>query len=994
MNIFSKPTKEAKKTIKLKLPYRIEFAHQAIEKATEQDKAPLTDEASVELVISLLAPCLDQTRPRKVNQDGPNTKALNVLKKLDTLDFRGAAREFDSLPIASLNEKTKEELQQLYPHHQEDIPNMLDEPNVSSEALRVTPNQLKEALESMKISAPGRSRLTIGHLRQLMATDPVVLQAFTNVANIILLGGDLAEDPRLNKLTEARGIGLVKDLLTGKLRPIGINEAFLNLIARIGLYRMKDKILESFHENDYGFGKVGGTENVIQIARAIVRSNMRRGRPIIMLQLDFKNAFNSVFRKAIFEQIRAKCPELLPFARYRYRDLRVFFQDAEDGFVIASKAGVSQGCSLSPALFQMVMTEVLKEVRNIPGILALSYLDDVTIVASSLKEAWQAFLKVQIKASKIGLHLNLSKCTLFHWTPEDYALNEEEKTALRNFKDLGMEISSDGIKLLGAFIGTSDFIEEKTDAAFEEIYRRLDYFRELASTCEDPSITEWLDTSFIKQKMLRFVHWCLCPLPIYLMRVTPPRYTKHLARKFDLRLAICILTLASSSSDNLHPHPMTTQLWNEIMEDKLSFRSWLSYKRIFSKQAGLSLLSAEKSQIAANLGSIGLTAFEINKTLTKWDDSFSPAQMSVDLEYLNEQDWVIDLIVKHKTSPEDIHITPVFQPHQPRRGLQRTFYQFFIAESQMNERLAVSLFKNLSKEDEEVQAYAIKYARSRHHAASSWIFVPLSSRHLLLTNGELEAAIFRRIGEHPDVSELCALCNTDLTTETKPSEDHGVSCCAKHTGELSSAGNLVERCARTAIQYFDPSAIKTPRIDEWPVLPRIKPFHPTKEKDNTKVKGDILSKLCGRVVILDVYFANQLKSLIQLENSKISEYKVNRKYNPKNFVPFVVTSEGCWGPSADAYISELKETYKKALPLDADKRNQQAARRARETVSIGVCQANYRILHMMRYGKVVEEKSKWKRKEVSSKQKKSRGVSGETSVPSSDVAAQTLISSE
>jgi hypothetical protein len=229
---------------------------------------------------------------------------------------------------------------------------------------------------------------SVAHLRQLVSLDRRVLEAFTKVANMILCGVETSKDPRLQFLTEARGIGLVKDLLSGKLRPVGINETFLNLIARIALRKLGGAIHNGLHKHDFGFNRTGSSgraENLLQIVRALVQQSFRTGRPFAILQLDFENAFNSAFRKAIFDCIRRKHPELIPFARFRYHGLLVHFKDNNYYFVIHSKAGVSQGCLCSPAFFQMLMTEVLQEVRSDMETIALSYLNDVTIAKDSVR---------------------------------------------------------------------------------------------------------------------------------------------------------------------------------------------------------------------------------------------------------------------------------------------------------------------------------------------------------------------------------------------------------------------------------------------------------------------------------------------------------------------------------------------------------------------------------------------------------------------------------
>ena len=194
--------------------------------------------------------------------------------------------------------------------------------------MRTDDDEIREQLEAMHASAPGKSKISIKHLRQLVRTDERVLQAITKVANAILLWEEGCDDPRLLKLTEARGVGLVKDETSGKLRTIVVNEAILNVVARIALKKLRGSILDALHEDDYGFSRAGGTENISQTLNALLHFHQQRNMPFVLLQLDFENAFNSTFRQAIFDSIWRKCPGFLPFARFRYGYLKILFRDS------------------------------------------------------------------------------------------------------------------------------------------------------------------------------------------------------------------------------------------------------------------------------------------------------------------------------------------------------------------------------------------------------------------------------------------------------------------------------------------------------------------------------------------------------------------------------------------------------------------------------------------------------------------------------------------
>ena len=190
--------------------------------------------------------------------------------------------------------------------------------------MKITSKELRDALEKTKPSAPGNSRISAVHLRQLLDFDPKVLQAFTIVANIILLGEEGVDDPfspayRSSWNSFGKDEETVLNEADTKIMPIGVNEVFLNLIAKIALQKVRSQISNKLHKHDLGFNRAGGTEGIVHATQAIFNSRRKAGKEFVLIQTDVI----STFRKAIFQLILETCPELLPFARFRYENLKV-----------------------------------------------------------------------------------------------------------------------------------------------------------------------------------------------------------------------------------------------------------------------------------------------------------------------------------------------------------------------------------------------------------------------------------------------------------------------------------------------------------------------------------------------------------------------------------------------------------------------------------------------------------------------------------------------
>ncbi|KAL0228940.1 hypothetical protein GEMRC1_013560 [Eukaryota sp. GEM-RC1] len=105
-----------------------------------------------------------------------------------------------------------------------------------------------------------------------------------------------------------------------------------------------------------------------------------------LLNVDYKNAFNSILRSSIFSELEQHFPPLLPYFKLMYgspSDL-VFHSK-----VISSTRGVKQGDPLGPFFFCMALQSILVKCKDrFPGIHLCAYADDFSLIGplSSLKD--------------------------------------------------------------------------------------------------------------------------------------------------------------------------------------------------------------------------------------------------------------------------------------------------------------------------------------------------------------------------------------------------------------------------------------------------------------------------------------------------------------------------------------------------------------------------------------------------------------------------------
>ena len=158
----------------------------------------------------------------------------------------------------------------------------------------------------------------------------------------------------------------------GGLRPIAIGYTLRRLAAKWANKYATAKLASHFAPIQLGVGTPGGAEAAIHAVRRYAE-NLPKDYIIVIVKLDFKNAFNTLRRDMMLEAIRREFPELYNFVHATYNGAPVL-QFGE--FIILSAEGTQQGDPLSSAKFCLAIHPLL---RGLISELKVGYLDDVTL---------------------------------------------------------------------------------------------------------------------------------------------------------------------------------------------------------------------------------------------------------------------------------------------------------------------------------------------------------------------------------------------------------------------------------------------------------------------------------------------------------------------------------------------------------------------------------------------------------------------------------------
>ena len=267
----------------------------------------------------------------------------------------------------------------------------------------------------------------------------------------------------------------------------------------------KDKISELMEPVQLGVGVSGGVEIVVHAATHFLHS-LDDYPENILLALDVKNAFNSVDRRAIREQICTHFPSLLQYFDWTYGAPTKLY-DGKGVYLFDSCCGVKQGDSMSAFWFSLATLPTLKEVKELyPEVNVMAIMDDVTLMGKD-DDVLGAYEYLKREWRTINLTLVPSKTVC--------VCDSANNLSIERLTELNIKIQ-DGHILLGAPVGTKNFELEHIHRKFETFTRTVDCIASLPIDLAIPLLRS-----------------CIITKPNYLIRVCHPDNVARASKEFD-----------------------------------------------------------------------------------------------------------------------------------------------------------------------------------------------------------------------------------------------------------------------------------------------------------------------------------------------------------------------------------------------------------------------------------------------------------------------------
>ena len=545
-----------------------------------------------------------------------------------------AARALVPSPLAPGNHATVAALRELHPASPGPLPSFVEEFQPKDPFVLDRDCFVRAVRASPSHSSAGVFGGVFEHYRDVLdPADPASgFDLFFHLASRVALGDIPASVARM--LGTSRLVALQKP--SGGVRPLAVGEGFYRLVSRAICLQIRED-LSSHFQWQFGFAFRGGCEVANLGVRLLLESSPTWG----VIQVDVKNAFNTIHRRVIFEELRAAGGVLggiFPFVRTFYgASSPLFFStsrlggvsgdgvggsgegdDGRDGLGLGSDGhrldgcgtmrdedggceevvvelesatGTRQGDPLGGVLFALGHQQALRATAAaFPDCAFPSIADDTHIVGPPARVV-EAFSHFVLQLALLGLSVQPPKCVA--WSPSGFGV----------FPVLpeGVSYVTEGIRLLGVPLGTEEYVGGFLSSALEEDRCGLDQLQHLG----DPQVAIRILTQVFAQR------------PSYLLRSCPPTpaFLEGL-RDYDSALWQTLLV------DILGGVPL-------LSEEEL--RQPASQARLPVAQGGVGLLSTAVLAPIAFLGSFALAAPALQSAFQQHGESLGPIVRDVEL---------------------------------------------------------------------------------------------------------------------------------------------------------------------------------------------------------------------------------------------------------------------------------------------------------------------------------------------------------------------------
>ena len=387
-------------------------------------------------------------RKRQRKAPTPNSLRLSNARRARRLTEEGQYKKaLQALLSEGIAGASAEVIDQMLSKHPQVAPPSLPQgppsppPHIASEII------LKAIRSFPAGSAPGPSHFRAAHLKEaVLCPSPgqaaQVMHSLTGLVNLLCSGH--APPEVVPHLCGATLIACKKR--GGGLRPIAVGEVLRRLVSKSLSTVLRQEAVQVLSPHQLGVGVKSGCEAIVHSASRILEDPNYDPNDCWTLLIDFSNAFNTIDRSSMFQEIRARIPSLSSWLECCYGGRPHLH--LEDKY-ISSCSGVQQGDPLGPLGFAVALQPIVDMINSkVPNLkINAWYLDDGTLVGSP-SDLSLALSIIEQEGPPRGLRLNRAKSLLFSPSPT---------SPISNLLPPEIPLADEGFSLLGCPMGPPSF---------------------------------------------------------------------------------------------------------------------------------------------------------------------------------------------------------------------------------------------------------------------------------------------------------------------------------------------------------------------------------------------------------------------------------------------------------------------------------------------------------------------------------------------------------
>jgi len=738
-------------------------------------------------------------------------------------------------------------------------------------------------------SAPGPSGWS-GEMLLNVARNPECLQHLaalcTNIQN-----GNL---PATTKpyLLASRLVPIEKND-RGDIRPIAVGEVVYRAVSSRATHQVAGEAAKILLPHQYAVGISGGCEMIVHDLQHTLE---QRSLHVAAISVDFRNAFNSISRKACLHSLMAhkELQSLWKLAAFAYSEPSMLLSRRSNGSMTCelwSEQGARQGDPLGVLLFCLGLHPILQRASALAPseVSSKCYVDDMTLVGPPEKLI-PVYTFIETESRKIGLEVQPSKCQFLYFHQSTHPLpNRVQKFIDDNI----FELQQEGAVLLGAPIA-------KDTASCKRLLKKL-------VKTQDSLLLAWKSPHLSLQETFLMLRVCGIPILNYLLRVVRPSIMKDIAASFHSQLThLALQKLEISDCSASDPF-----VWTKAMQQI----------QLPVKAGGMGLVNLSRLSDISYCSSLAHAIEYSSKhpqiTLHSVSYRTSPVLNEVLQQQLRD---ALSLIHSNIHDAEALKGLPSAPAEFHNRFGELAARAVNTTEAQMrSKKLQHILTAALHQADREqllkcdgwqVEKEVLNIFKARHLAvtapkAHTWSIVVPSEPALTLKNHEYQLATRVRLGLKPmdHLGIRCRACKNRI----KGDECHFLSCYSKLTVPMTMRHNLVVKALGSLIELSGG-------------IHREEPTHINfqQPKENFR-RTDIEAILDSHHILVDVSVitptsssailrgaaSQQLAAARATSKLKIQKHRENATILQAKFVPFVMESFGGLSPECRHFLSSL-----------------------------------------------------------------------------------------